>query len=440
MKHYPYKAKKVAPYVQLRRNKLYAVLELSAELRAKLGKPRLVRSLGTDDIGKARKLAREIVEAWKAEIAIAKNEPDSAARHRIELAKAKTAGDDAGLQKAMDAIELEAENIGHSWSPADPRNASPTEIAAIENAAHERGQDFFDRATGKRIKLADHIEDWLKASDYTPRIMNEARAVVTKFCTVNKEVADFSRFTLQRYVNKLETSKAPDTVKKHLSYVRKFWLYLQKHDKAPYEVDPFQGVQRKSRKAVAENGDGKRQNFTKADINKLLNASKGTTLHGLIELAAYTGCRIEELCSLKLADVHDRAEIPYVHIAKGKTQNATRDVPIHKAILPLVRIMKHGSKDGYLVSGLSVPDDLRRSSYMVRKFSKLKTGLGYGPEHTFHSIRHTVITELDEAEVFPNYLIQRRLIFTCGVTWGWARRSYPADDAGKEAPYVDSKR
>jgi integrase len=303
----------------------------------------------------------------------------------------------------MDDIELEAEGIGSPVVVGYPgAEHDATQLAAIERAANERAQDFYERATGKRAKLSDHIDAWataaVKAEDYTARTADLGKSVVRGFCG-KKELPEFTRQKLQAYINTLvDSGRSASTIKKYLGYLASFWKYLQRIDVAPFEVKPFDGLQRPKKK----NGSRKRENFPKADIPKLFKASEGTQLHTLIQLAAYTGCRIEELCSLKIANVHDRAAIPYLHIEDGKNENATRDVPIHAAILPLVRTLKHNSAkvgDEYLFVGLTADKYGDRSHEMSKAFTALKTELGYDDRYTFHSIRHTFVTELDEAEV-----------------------------------------
>ena len=69
----------------------------------------------------------------------------------------------------------------------------------------------------------------------------------------------------------------------------------------------------------------------------------------LILLGMYTGCRINELCSLKLEDVGP----DYFQIQTGKTEASTRRLPIHSDIKQLVERLVQNSTDGYLLSGLS---------------------------------------------------------------------------------------
>ena len=43
-----------------------------------------------------------------------------------------------------------------------------------------------------------------------------------------------------------------------------------------------------------------------------------------------------------------------------------------------------------------------RSNAVGKRFGRLKTGLGFGPQYVFHSIRKTVVTILENADVREN--------------------------------------
>ncbi|WP_342653402.1 hypothetical protein [Pseudomonas sp. F3-2] len=62
------------------------------------------------------------------------------------------------------------------------------------------------------------------------------------------------------------------------------------------------------------------------------------------------------------------------------------------------------SKDGYLIITDSMNKYGDRSGALGKEFGRLKTRLGYGRQHVFHSIRITMITQLIRASV-PGTLI-----------------------------------
>ena len=112
-------------------------------------------------------------------------------------------------------------------------------------------------------------------------------------------------------------------------------------------------------------------------------------------LAAYTGCRIEELCSLKLDEVSDNT----FEIVDAKSEAGWRTVPIHSNISQLVARLVATSKDGYLLSGLTFNKYGDRSNAIGKRFGRLKAGLGYGEFHVFHSFRKGFATQLENANI-----------------------------------------
>ena len=71
----------------------------------------------------------------------------------------------------------------------------------------------------------------------------------------------------------------------------------------------------------------------------------------LILLGMYTGCRINELCSLKLENVGP----DYFQIQTRKTEASANCLPIHSDIKQLVERLVQNRTDGYLLSGLVAP-------------------------------------------------------------------------------------
>ena len=116
-------------------------------------------------------------------------------------------------------------------------------------------------------------------------------------------------------------------------------------------------------------------------------------LSDLITLGAYTGCRIEELCGLKLTEVQtDRFEL-----VDAKTEAGWRTIPIHDHIKQSVARLIDTSKDDYLLSGLTFNKFGDRSNAIGKRFGRLKKRLGYGPDHVFHSLRKGFATQLENA-------------------------------------------
>ena len=67
-----------------------------------------------------------------------------------------------------------------------------------------------------------------------------------------------------------------------------------------------------------------------------------------------------------------------------------------------MRRLIRDSKDGYVLSGLSANKYKDRGNAVGKRFGRLKTSMGFGAAHVFHSIRKTVATMLENAGVVEN--------------------------------------
>jgi integrase len=124
-------------------------------------------------------------------------------------------------------------------------------------------------------------------------------------------------------------------------------------------------------------------------------------------ISAYTGCRLEEVAQLKVADIKETDGIWYFefcHDGNGKTKAATRTVPLHHELIDtgLLRYRDALPKDSMLFPSLK-----GRSSKPGRLGPKLGDNFNWWrkqlgivrPGLNFHSFRHTVGDRLRKAGV-----------------------------------------
>jgi integrase len=61
----------------------------------------------------------------------------------------------------------------------------------------------------------------------------------------------------------------------------------------------------------------------------------------------------------------------------------------------LIRLLARNTSNGYLIEEGSKTSYVERSSKLGKRFGRLKTSLGFGHEHVFHSLRRTFISQLE---------------------------------------------
>jgi integrase len=77
-------------------------------------------------------------------------------------------------------------------------------------------------------------------------------------------------------------------------------------------------------------------------------------------------------------------------------------VPIHSALRPALERLLGDRRDGFLLAGLTATKYGDRSNGIGQRFTQLKRMHGFRREIVFHSIRKTVATMLENAEVPEN--------------------------------------
>ncbi len=255
---------------------------------------------------------------------------------------------------------------------------------------------------GQLVDFTEHLDEWLTTSRTTAKTRDMQRSDVRRFAAKFETVQDVTRPEVRRWITGLMNGDGltPKTVQRILSALRGYWRYLQSIGGADEDHEPFSklDVARQSNRTEPRS---KRQPFEPGEVVKLLDAAIGRgdeQLADLIRLGMWTGCRIEEICALKVEQVKD----DHFAVGEAKTAAGDRDVPIHRELAQTMTRLIESSADGYVLSGLTENKYGDRSNGIGKRFGKLKTGLGFGSQLVFHSIRKTVVTILENAGVPEN--------------------------------------
>lgn len=370
-------------HLEKRANLYYAVLTVPADVRHIIGKLRFVQSTQTDNLSEAIGRVAALVHRWKAEIAKARGRlPDAKASFweslRSDYINAQSDGDEG----VMGVIEDLAE------------------IASLKVKDVEEGSNLYKFATNQAgTLLAPLVEDWKSSLRLAPKTIDQQYRDVKRMAVHFVSVQALQPQKVKAWTDKLiiegTTSSSLDRI---VNGCRSLWKYLQDSGSIPMDApDPYVGSFRLAKKTAKRN-TVERQAFTAKDLAKVYQkavANGDTTLSHLIALGAFTGARIEELCSLKVEDSTGGK----FHITDAKTVAGIREVPIHPAIAPLVGALRKESKDGYLIPSTAAGKYGVRSDPLSKRFGRLKESMGFGPGHVFHSIRKTVATLLEQADV-----------------------------------------
>lgn len=149
-----------------------------------------------------------------------------------------------------------------------------------------------------------------------------------------------------------------------------------------------------SLKRLPENNT-KEEYYTKAEVFKMMEEAvlvfNNQALADAILFAAYTGCRQDELLSLKVGDVClDKAQITF----KDTKNGLDHTLEIHHGLYSTVEKRVLNRRDDEMVfTEFKNDDQLRRQFYKVRDY------IGKSNKYNWHSFRHTVGTWLAESGV-----------------------------------------
>lgn len=372
-------------YLEKRRRRWYAKLDIPKALRPALGgKPRYVESLKTESLTEAERLAPILVARWKAELdAVRSGSPVPTSGTR-EKAMAWREALDKAKPDEREAIELVLSD----------------QAEKVEEANSGAGRAFYKIATRQWQETSEHVEEWLATLDNEPKTVDMKRADLARFAARFRVTRKVNRKAVQKWVYELQHVEglSLSTIRRIVSACRVYWKHLQRLDIVPDDTAPFLDVVPKRKRGSKRTLASKRKPFTPHEVVNILNAAlhKGDLpLARLIWLGMWTGCRIEELCSLKV----DHAQGGLLRITDAKSEAGWREVPAHSMLSPGLAWLCSNSSDGFVLSDLGWNKYDDRSNAVGKRFGKLKLKLGFGRQHVFHSLRHTVTTQLDGAMV-----------------------------------------
>lgn len=367
-------------HIVLQRKCWYARLSIPIELRPHYnGKRELKTTLKTSDRKVAELKAMRLIGEWKLQFDAIKGNPSAAqalAATILPHPEGKT-NPDTGMSEKDYAIEAEADKLKDNHKQA-----------------------FYEVALGKATPTLLYLDKFMQQWDVKQKTKDMAKTAIRRVADTFATLEMISSPLIYQMIDADTNSKA--TKEKNYGFVRQYFKYLKRMQAYPQEKpNPFENLDIKKAQKSSPSGK-KRVAFKASEVKQLLRAAddKGDNqLVQLIQMAVYTGARIEELCSLKVTNVTKVDGINCLSINDAKTMAGNREVPIHPSIAKLIKNLIKDSKDGYLLTGLTFSKYQQRSNAIGKRFGYLKKKLGFSKHHVFHCFRNTVITQLENAGI-----------------------------------------
>ena len=384
-------------YLELRYNTYYAIYFVPEKLRDLVGKTKYTKTTRTSDKRLALDRATAFVLQWKNEIAQLQYQThDPFIASALDLGRQLKQSKDSGL-KLIIRETIEEEHIKYS-----------------ENLHDNPFQENFENiALGRTALLENLIPAWIDyeqnrglAQKTVDQMRRDIVLLTGFFKTAGTLIPSNVRAWTSEWNEDLNLS--PSAVQRVFFACRNLFKYLKEIQVIPHEmVSPFilpsEFKSTKRKHGKAGNKVDSWIAFKPKEVEKLYRQSlqnEDVILSHLIFIAAYTGARIEEICSLKINEINIEEE--YFDIIDAKTRAGNRQVPIHSALKPLIEKLISQSHDGYLLSGLTSNKYGGRSNAIGKRFGRMKTKLEFPPLKVFHSIRKTVTTTFENSNIFEN--------------------------------------
>ena len=377
-------------YLEKRRRQWYAILEIPKALRPTFGKARFKQTLQTESLTLAETKVLPLVHQWKRLIEAARSNDGSLVtlknQFRLHAEILKSDGvPDHEIQMAQEDIAAELAEADYDKDNQDGKAYSAYQVV------HE----------GKII-LSEHIEEYLKSLSVQKKTLDGKRRDLNNFAKTFGMADEVETTAVRNWVNNTLGNKmglSVGTRGRVISNCRGYWDYLEKYKQLDIPAPFHKVLPPKPKKKTKAEIEKQRKAFRVQDYHKLLaGCDRDPTLADFIRLAAYTGCRIEELCSLKIQNVADDR----LEVLDAKSEAGWRTIPIHNDIKQVIARLIDTATGQYLISGLSFNKYGDRSNAIGKRFGRLKKRLGYGPDYVFHSLRKGFATQLENAGVPHN--------------------------------------
>ena len=397
---------KLPSYLERQWNALHVTLKIPKDVQPFFGKTKFYRSLETDSIEEANIRKLPIIAQWKAQIKAARdtkakhpiaNADELVAYYKTELEVNWSGYEKEGLAQVFDTID---ETYLRDW---DNQTMEGVPLRADTTDAEKKAaMAVYKRVSGEWTATHSYVEEYISQALYTTQTADECRRSLKLFVERFEIFESITERDMKGWVLQLLENTKRRTVKKKIGFVRSYWTYCQERYYTSMKPDGvltagiFPAV-KKTKATITEKVRSRRKAFTVEDYHKLRSAKpKDVVLCNLITLAAYTGCRREELCAMPLTNVTDDRFV----VEDTKSEAGWREIPIHSEIKSLVATLVENSEDGYLLSGLDASKNKynKRGNAIGRRFLRLRDKF-YNHQYVLHSFRKTLATQMMTAGI-----------------------------------------
>jgi len=381
----------------------YVRISVPPTVQKTLKKTHIVRSLRTRDLDHARNSRWQVVADIKKEIAEAKaigsKQPED---FRSDYLKAEPRRIVAHVTGGGGHIEEVTEReIVHDFIADEAHEIS---LREGRTAAY----DFMRRATSS-LSVQEITEQWLleEGGELKQQTVHQYRYAVRLFSDFIGGVpcGEITRRDAGRFVSEvlITSDRSKRTQARLISSLSTLWKWLLRRGIA--ESNVWQDQANYGRKGKPSS----KRHYTVVELRKLYEADPhehlskkyAPAVFDLVRMGLFTGCRLDELCSLTKEQIQQTGQA--IWIREGKTEAAHRLMPIvDDEVWSIVERRHTDTNEDALFPELPPggPDSKRGWTTSKRFTNFRRKVLGdTGKELDFHSLRRSFATYAEKAQV-----------------------------------------
>lgn len=230
-------------------------------------------------------------------------------------------------------------------------------------------------------------------------LAKSARAVevfLTSLHRVDVKITEIRRSQVAMFINQ-QDKKAPQTVQNWLTCLGSLYEFARRGGDGIAPDNPFHGHNLEARASIVSY-----EPFEPDQMQKLLDAAE-PEIRNMIIMGLFTGCRLDELASLKKSEIQTVEGVRCFYISKSKTKAGIRHVPIHSGLSAIVDEYMSHSYGEYLFPQANKINrkDGKKGPFYSQAFTRLRRQVlpTATDRQCFHSLRGMFITALDRAGV-----------------------------------------
>ncbi|NKW78221.1 site-specific integrase [Rhodobacteraceae bacterium R_SAG7] len=323
--------------------------------------------------------------------------------------------------EAAERLEYYSYESAPAINPAAPAPSLPASSAlgaAVDDFIAEHSRQWASKTIGQNRAYLNILVEYFGPdrllATITKQDASEVKKVLQALPSSRNTKPKLKAMPLMQVIKEPGHKK----INSHIQMFKMFFDWAERHGYAPHTL--FEGMKVKKDKA----SEGERKPFS-AEQARLIYTELTQNPSGLVRkdshkwgmlLGMFTGARLNEICQLDISDVQQEGDTWFLNITDEgddtksvKSKAGRRKVPLHSQLIRL----------GFL----AFVDSRRNGTRLFPDYSYSANG-GYGrnlgrwcnesflpkleikqPGLVFHSLRHTVVTRLGQANV-PEPIIQ----------------------------------